>query len=111
MAKYIISRAVNTGNLLFLSGMTGKGADTTTQTRSIFEKIKKTLEDGGSSMENVINATVYLTDINDRPKYFNPLWSEYFPEKPPTRTCVQVGLSPPTTVEVTVVALTPEKRL
>jgi enamine deaminase RidA (YjgF/YER057c/UK114 family) len=55
-------------------------------------------------MKNIVAAVVYLTDINDRPKYFNPIWREYFPEDPPTRTCVQVGLAPPATVEVTVVA-------
>ena len=56
-------------------------------------------------MENIIKATVYLTDLNDRPKRFNPVWSEYFPENPPTRTCIQVGLAPPAKVEVTVVAI------
>ena len=111
MTKPIISRAVKVGNLLFLSGMTGEGNDTETQTRNLFETIKKTLEDAGSSMDNIINATVYLTDINDKSKYFNPIWRKYFPEKPPTRTCVQVVLEPPDKIEVTVIALVPEERL
>lgn len=104
MSKPIISRAKRVGNLLFLSGMTGEGGDTGAQTRNIFEKIKKNLEDSGSCFENVVAATVYLTDINDRPKYFNPIWSEYFPVNPPTRTCIEVGLAPPLKVEVTVIA-------
>jgi 2-iminobutanoate/2-iminopropanoate deaminase len=98
------------GNLLFLSGTTGEGGDTGVQTRNIFEKIKKNLEDTGSCMENVVAATIYLTDINDRPKYFNPIWSEYFPENPPTRTCIEVGLAPPSKVEITVIATIPEKK-
>ena len=84
--------------------MTAEGNDTGIQTRNIFEKIKKILEENESSLQNIVAATVYLTDINERPKYFNPTWSEYFPDNPPTRTCVQVGLAPPSKVEVTVVA-------
>lgn len=107
MAKPLISRVRKAGNLLFLSGMTGDGDDTETQTRNIFEKIKKTLDEAGTSMEDVVSATVYLIDVNDRPEFFNPIWCEYFPENPPTRTCIQVGLAPPMKVEVTVVALIP----
>jgi len=111
MSKPLISRAVKAGNLVFLSGMTGEGDDTETQVRSVFEKIRKTLEDAGSSMGNVVAATVYLTDLDDRPKYLNPIWRELFPENPPTRTCIQAGLSPPMKVEITVTALMPEERL
>lgn len=100
----LISGTRKAGDLLFLSGRTGDGEDVETQTRSVFEKIKKTLEDNGLSMKDVVNATVYLTDINDRPSHFNPIWREYFPENPPTRTCIQIGLAPPKKVEVTVIA-------
>ena len=105
MEKPLISHSKKAGNLLFLSGMTGGEGNTETQIRNIFEKIKKILENAGSSMDNVLNATVYLTDITDRSKYFNNIWHEYFPENPPTRTCVQVGLAHPITAEMTVVAL------
>jgi enamine deaminase RidA (YjgF/YER057c/UK114 family) len=71
-------------------------------------KISKTLEEADSSLENVVNATVYLTDLNDRPKYLNPVWSELFPKNPPTRTCIQVGLAPPAVAEITVIAIIPE---
>lgn len=104
MSKPIISPIKKIGNIIYLSGMTAEGNDTGLQTRNIFEKIKKILEDNDSSIQNIIAATVYLTDINERPKYFNPIWSEYFPVNPPTRTCVEVGLAPPSKVEVTVVA-------
>lgn len=104
MKQSIISRAIKVDNLIFLSGLTGNGSDTETQSRNIFEKIKTTLQHAGSSMENVINATVYLADLDDKLKKFNPIWSEYFPENPPTRTCIQVGLTPNKKVEITVVA-------
>ncbi|GAH61787.1 unnamed protein product [marine sediment metagenome] len=109
MTGPLISRVIKAGNFLFLSGLTGDGPDTETQSRDIFEKMKKILEDSDSSMENIINATVYLTDLNDRPKHFNPVWSEYFTENPPTRTCIQVGLAHPAKVEVTVVAIISKK--
>jgi len=109
--KPVFGRAVRAGNLVFLSGVTGKGPDTGTQIKSIFESIKTTLEEVGSSLENVINATVYLTDLEEREKYLNPIWSELFPRNPPTRTTVQVVLAPPDAVEITVVALVPEVRL
>ena len=108
MEKPLISLTRKVGNLLFLSGMTGGKGDTETQIKNMFEKIKKTLEKEGSSMDNVLSAKVYLTDLNDRPKYFNHIWREYFPDNPPTRTCIQVGLAPPTKAEITVIAVIPE---
>lgn len=84
--------------------MTGDGPDTETQSRDIFEKIKKILGDFYSSLENVIMATVYLTDLSDRPNHFNPVWSEYFTNYSPTHTCIQVGLAYLVKVEVTVIA-------
>jgi len=110
MSKSIHSETAKVGNLLFLSGMTGEGLDTGAQIRDIFNKIEKILENSGSSLDNVVNATVYLTDLNDRPLFLNPIWSEYFPNNPPTRTTVQVGLAPPAKVEITVIAINPEVR-
>lgn len=104
MSKPLISRTQRVGDILYLSGMTAQGEDTKTQARNTLERIKATLEEHGLTMKNVVKATVYLTDISERPTEFNPIWREYFPDNPPTRTCVQVGLAPPTTVEVTVVA-------
>jgi 2-iminobutanoate/2-iminopropanoate deaminase len=108
MSKPLISNYRKAGDLLFLSGMTGGEGDPGTQTRKIFEKIKSVLEEAGSSMDKIVNATVYLTDLNDREKYFNAIWREYFPKNPPTRTCLQAGLAAPVKVEVTVVAIIPK---
>ena len=107
MEKPLISKIKKAGNLIFLSGMTGGEGNTENQIRNIFEKIKRVLEDAGASMADVVSATVYLTDIKDRSKHFNNIWREYFSENPPTRTCVEVGLAPPITAEMTVVALLP----
>jgi enamine deaminase RidA (YjgF/YER057c/UK114 family) len=106
MSKPLISRVQRAGNILFLSGMIGKGDDKESKFRDTFEKIKGVLEENGLSLENVVNATVYLEDIDDRPKYLNPLWREYFPGVPPTRTCVEAGLNGGQ-IEITVVAAIP----
>jgi enamine deaminase RidA (YjgF/YER057c/UK114 family) len=107
MSKPLLSRVRKAGNLLFLSGIIGKGDDKESKFRDTFERIKGVLEDNGLSLDNVVNATVYLEDIEDRPKYLNPLWREYFPDNPPTRTTIEVGLAGGQ-IEITVVAFIPE---
>jgi enamine deaminase RidA (YjgF/YER057c/UK114 family) len=107
MSKPLLSSARKVGNLLFLSGMIGKGDDKESKFRDTFEKIKGVLKENGLSMENVVSAVVYLEDIGDRPKYLNPLWREYFPDNPPTRTCVEAGLAGGQ-IEITAVAAIPD---
>jgi enamine deaminase RidA (YjgF/YER057c/UK114 family) len=103
MSKPLLSRVRRAGDLLFLSGMIGRGDDKESKFRDTFERVKGVLEENGLSLENVVKATVYLEDIDDRPKYLNPLWREYFPDEPPTRTCVEAGLNGGQ-IEITVVA-------
>ena len=103
MAKPLTSRVKKVGNLLFFSGIIGKGDDKESKFRDTFEQIKRALEDIGLSLKDVVSATVYLEDIIDRPKYLNPLWREYFPDDPPTRTCVEVGLAG-CQIEITITA-------
>jgi len=107
MSKPLLSRVRRAGNLLFLSGMIGRGDDKESKFRDTFERVKGVLEENGLSLESVVKATVYLEDIDDRPKYLNPLWREYFPDEPPTRTCVEAGLNGGQ-IEITVVAAIPD---
>ena len=87
--------------------MIGKGDDKEAKFRDTFEKIKGVLKENDLSLENVVKAVVYLEDINDRPKYLNPLWREYFPDNPSTRTCIEAGLNGGQ-IEITVVAAIPD---
>lgn len=102
----VISRTKKIGNLLFLSGMTGKGETKEALFRDTFERIKEVLENNGLTMNDVVSATVWLEDINDRAAYMNDLWKEYFPENPPTRTTVEVGLGG-AQIEITATAVFP----
>ena len=110
------SRAVRVGNIIEVSGTTaiegdkiiGKG-DPLLQTRTIIGKIKKTLLDARSSLEDVIRVRIYVTDINDWKEVGNA-FSEYFREIKPAATLLQVSslIDPDLLVEIEVTALVPD---
>ena len=103
MSKPLLSRTRRVDNILYLSGIIGRGDDKETKFRDTFERIKAVLEENGLGLKDMVKATIYLEDINDRPKYLNPLWREYFPDNPPTRTCIEAGLNGGQ-IEITAVA-------
>jgi 2-iminobutanoate/2-iminopropanoate deaminase len=105
----LISGAVKIGNILFTAGMTGGPGDTETQIRNTIKKLKETLEKSGTSLENVVKATVYLEDLEDRGKYLNQIWKETFPKDPPARTTIQAGLGGVIKVEIEAIAVIPEQ--
>ena len=102
-----LSGAVIISQLVFTSGITGKPGDAETQIRNTLTKLKSILEEAGTSFENVVKATVYLTNLEDREHYLNKIWRETFPKNSPARTCVQVCLSPETLVEIEMIATIP----
>ena len=119
--------AKRVGNLLFLSGIGprvrgskeipgvtfdagGKIAsyDIGMQCRAVFENVRLVLEDSGSGWSDIVDVTVFLTNMkNDFPTY-NKLYAEYFAGegKPnPTRTTVEVTALPtPIAIELKVIA-------
>jgi 2-aminomuconate deaminase len=119
--------AKRVGNLLFLSGIgprvrgskdipgvtldpAGKivSYDIETQCRAVFENVRLVLEDAGADWNDIVDVTVFLTNMkNDFPIY-NKLYAEYFAGagKPnPTRTTVQVTALPtPIAIELKVIA-------
>ena len=96
----VFSKVIVFGDLIFLSGIgphdleTGKPVEggIKEQTRMVMEKVKAVLEEAGSSLEDVLKCTVFLTDMN---LYYemNEVYSSYF-KVPPARTCVQVSNLP-----------------
>lgn len=96
----VFSKAVIFGDLIFLSGIgphdpeTGKPVEggIKEQTKRVMESMKAALEEAGSSLEDVLKCTVFLTDMDD---YYemNEVYSSYF-KVPPARTCVQVSKLP-----------------
>lgn len=112
------------GNLLFLSGVgpREKGTkvipgveldaegkivsyDIEKQCRSVFNNIKNILEDSGSSWENIVDVTVFLTNMKDDFPTYNKLWAEYFAIDPPCRTTLEINCLPtPIAIELKVIA-------
>src|ERR671923_686241 len=110
-----LSPATRFGNLVFVSGQTGRhpvtgelGKDVREQTRNILERIKTILTAAGTSLDNVLTATTYLTRVQDLAAY-NEEYAKYFPTDKPARTTVTVAAlnSPDLLIEITVTACVP----
>ncbi len=111
-----LSAATRFGNLVFVSGQTGRhpvtgdvGKDVREQTRNILERIKLILGAAGTSLDNVLTATTYLTNVRDVAAY-NEEHAKYFPTNKPARTTVTVAAlnSPELLIEITVTACIPD---
>jgi len=75
------------------------------QTRQVLENVKAVLEAAGSTMADVVKATVFLQDMNDFAK-MNEVYAKYFPTPYPARAAVQVARLPrDVKVEIEVVAV------
>jgi enamine deaminase RidA (YjgF/YER057c/UK114 family) len=84
-----------------------QGSDIELQTRYTLRNFEVVLEASGSSLGNVVKAMVYLTDLNDIPR-FDRVWREAFPTEPPARTivpCGGLGVAE-TRVEINLIAVT-----
>ncbi len=115
------------GGLLFLSGIGPRrrgqteipgvelddaGAvvrvDIAAQCRSVFENVRLVLEDAGAAWGDIVDVTVFLTDIERDFAEYNRLYAEHFagPGKPnPTRTTVEISRLPtPIAIELKVIA-------
>src|SRR5207247_483537 len=119
--------AKRVGNLLFLSGigprvrgskeipgakLTADGKidnyDIEKQCRAVFENVRLVLEDAGASWSDIVDVTVFLTNMKKDFPIYNKLYAEYFAGdgKPnPTRTTVEVTALPtPIAIELKVIA-------
>ena len=109
------SQAIKSGNLVFVSGslpFDPKGEIdysklyVTTQTKRVIDNIALTLSAGGMTLQDVVSATVYVTDINDFAAV-NAVYASYFKPPYPARTFVEVSnLLRGVKVEITVIATT-----
>ena len=100
------------GNLLFLSGIGPRHPGTDqipegieAQTRACIENVKVILEDAGSSLEKVVDVTVFLTNIDRDFAAYNRVYGDFFAAIGPTRTTVGVVALPgPISIELKVIA-------
>ncbi|MFB5663750.1 RidA family protein [Alteribacillus sp. HJP-4] len=76
------------------------------QTHQVFQNLKAVLEEAGSSLENVVKATVFIKNMEEFP-VINEIYGEYFSEHQPARSCVEVARLPKDVlIEIEVIALT-----
>ena len=116
--------AIKTGNFLFLSGIgpreQGKSKipgvkldkkgdiisyDIETQCHSVFNNVRTKLEESGSSWENLVDITVFLTNMKVDFPTFNRLYGEYFKTNQPCRTTIEIkSLPTPIAIELKCIA-------
>ena len=117
------SHAIAFGELVFVSGIAARDFKTDTipglkldaagkrlsydirlETKATLENIRTILEDAGSSLDDVLDVTTYLTCMKDFGAY-NEVYSEFFSDHRPARTTVEVsGLPGNIAIEMKVVA-------
>ncbi|WP_207224351.1 MULTISPECIES: RidA family protein [Fictibacillus] len=106
------SQGIVYNNLFFSSGqipLTKEGemidGDVKEQTHQVFSNLKAVLNEAGSSLEQVIKATVFIKDMNEFAD-INEVYGEYFSDHKPARSCVEVARLPKDAkVEIEVIAL------
>ncbi len=94
------SQAIQHGNMLFLAGQLGIDPATGTlldgveaQTRQALTNLGAVLEAAGFEYADVVQAQVFLADLNDYSK-MNTVYAEFFTSEPPARAAVQVARVP-----------------
>ncbi|MEJ8800943.1 RidA family protein [Pontibacter sp. H249] len=112
------------GNLLFLSGVGPRergtkkipgveldengnilSYDIEQQCHSVFQNVRYILEDAGSSWDNLVDVTVFLTNMKDDFTTYNKLYAEYFKDNQPCRTTVEINKLPtPIAIELKCIA-------
>ena len=106
------SQGVLAGDFLFVSGQipidpkTNRivEGDITLQTKQVMENIKGILEAGGSSMNDVVKATLYIRDMDEYSK-INEVYSTYLVNHHPARSTVEVNRLPKDVrIEIDVIA-------
>ena len=85
--------------------------DIAAQTRAVFANVRAVLEASGARWEDLVDVTVYLTDMNRDFKIYNAIWAEFFPDaaSAPCRTTLGITALPtPIAIELKCVAVVKE---
>ena len=108
------SPALRAGDFVFVSGQVPVNeageivaGGIAAQTRQVMTNIAGILALADCSLEDVVRATVFLSDARDFPA-FNSVYKDYFVAVPPVRTTVRADLMLDAKVEIDVTAYKPE---
>jgi 2-aminomuconate deaminase len=117
------------GNLLFLSGIGPRDAasnaiignvydadgalvsyDIDAQCRAVFANVRKVLEASGARWQDLVDVTVFLTDMEHDFATYNRIYAEYFTDAQPCRTTVGITALPtPIAIELKCIAVMPDR--
>lgn len=100
-----LSKIVRHNGVAYLCGQVGEGATVTEQTLECLARVDRLLEEGGSSRESILQAIIWLADINDVDE-MNAVWNAWIPAgHAPARACGEARLArPELKVEIIVTA-------
>ncbi|HEX5756474.1 MAG TPA: RidA family protein [Arenimonas sp.] len=87
--------------------------DIAAQCHSVFANVRSVLEASGARWQDLVDVTVYLTDMTRDFKTYNAIWAEYFPDPAtaPCRTTLGITALPtPIAIELKCTAVLPESR-
>jgi enamine deaminase RidA (YjgF/YER057c/UK114 family) len=116
--KRVYSKACVCGNFIFLAGEDCKdpktqairGTTVSEQFDYTYQNMKETLESLGSSLENIVSLTTYVTDPRARQAHQRAR-AKWLPQNPPSALICGVQLADPEMlVEIQGVAIIPEKK-
>ncbi|MCL2591854.1 MAG: RidA family protein [Defluviitaleaceae bacterium] len=107
------SQAVKVGNMVFTSGQLPINPETGEHytdcikkaTRQCLENAIAILEEAGSSLENIVKTTIFIKDLNNF-NDVNEVYSEFFKENAPARSCIEAARLPKDTIiEIEAIAI------
>jgi 2-aminomuconate deaminase len=85
--------------------------DFAAQCHAVFRNVRTILEAAGARWEDLVDVTVYLTNMRRDFQIMNEIYAEYFREAQPCRTTVEVGALPtPIAIELKCIAEIPMQR-
>jgi enamine deaminase RidA (YjgF/YER057c/UK114 family) len=100
-----MSKIVKHNGVAYLCGQVGAGESVAEQTRDCLERVETLLKDAGSSRKQMLQAVIWLADMNDFAD-MNAVWDAWVPEgHAPARACGEAKLArPELKVEIIVTA-------
>lgn len=84
--------------------------DFTRQTEFVFENIKAILQEGGASLEDVVKAVIYVTDVSKFSE-ISAVRNRYFANSKPVSTLVEISktVKEGCDIEIEVIAIKPKE--
>ncbi len=91
-----MSKIVKHNGVVYLCGQVGNGATVAEQTRDCLSRIETLLERAGSSKEKILQAIIWLPDMDNDFAEMNSVWDAWVPEDcAPARACGEAKLARP----------------